>query len=438
MHTKINLINRSRRRHLAGESGFSVVEVMMAVAVFAVMAASVAGTLTTALDITRNNRHRTVAAHLASREMDVVRSTDFDTLPLGLVTSSISVDGIPYDVNRETAWISRSATTSPCDGVSGSQLAFLRVSVNVTWPRMSGTKPVESQTILTPSVGTYDRYTGHVSVKVLDRDALPAAGHVVQLTGGAIQSQTTTSDGCAFFPFLDPGAYDVALGTAGYVDGQGNPTPNQPVTVTIGTTSSVQFDYDRAATLSLTLDGAQGGTVPAGVAVTLGNTHLLPAGTQMFPGSGAARTVNDLFPYADGYQAWGGECADADPEATFAGGSDPIYPGGQRQPAMMVTPGATTAGTVTLATVDILVTDANNILIPGETVTAHHDPDDGCAGGSVLTLGTTDLTGRLRVAIPYAQAWRFEVAGRTPYTSWPTQLVSPTDATVPLVTVVVN
>ncbi|MCZ7526125.1 MAG: prepilin-type N-terminal cleavage/methylation domain-containing protein [Acidimicrobiia bacterium] len=268
------------------EDGLTLIELAVAVTVFAVLVTGLAATMYSGLALTRNNRSRSVAANLASQEMDLVRSSDFTDLPLGLVSSTQDVDGIPYTVQRQSSWVPTGATTGACDSV-GSDPAYLRVEVAVTWPNMQGVQPVRSDTLLTPPVGAYDPDSGHIAVKVRNREAAPLAAQPVTVTGpGLSRLLLTTTDGCAFFDHLPADTYTVALGTTGYVDRQGVAGPTQTAGVLAGATTSVGFDYDRSATLELTLTAPDGGTVPADLAVTLGNTQFLPDGRKTVPGSG--------------------------------------------------------------------------------------------------------------------------------------------------------
>jgi prepilin-type N-terminal cleavage/methylation domain-containing protein len=397
------------------EEGFSLVEVLAAMSLFALLMTVAAMGLSEALDLTRNNRSRSAAANLAAREMDLVRSTRFTELPVGLVSSTEQVDGVAYTIRRESQWVSEDATTGSCSAPTGSTLAFLRVTVSVTWPNMNGTAPVTSQTALTPPVGAYDPTTGHVAVSVVDRGAAPLAGIPVFLTGPTLsRSQLTTSDGCAFFAYLPSDAYMVTVSSTGYVDGQGIPAPEQSATVTVGSTVSVQFDYDRAASLQLTLVGTGGGSPPDTMPLTVANTHLLPTGLRVVPGSGGAtRTVGDLFPYADGYQVWAGGCTDADP-------------GAAREAPLQVLPGQSSSATIGMPSVQAQVTLADGITpVAGAILSVRHAPDGGCPAGEVLTLpGVTDASGSLLVSIPYG-TWTFEVTGRAAAGSWPILTLSP-------------
>ena len=89
----------------------SLLELVVATTVFAVMMLGLAATLATGLNLTRNNRNRSVAANLASQEMDTVRSAVFTTL--NALTSTQSVGGVSYTVHRELTWVASNATNGP-------------------------------------------------------------------------------------------------------------------------------------------------------------------------------------------------------------------------------------------------------------------------------------------------------------------------------------
>jgi hypothetical protein len=302
---------------------------------------------------------------------------------------------------------------------------------------MSGTKAVASQTVIVPPAGSYDLETGHIGVKVLDQSGAGVAGIPVLATGpgGFSDTEVTQSDGCAFFGFLDPGTYTVKLSSAGYVTDQGVSSPTQNVAVTVGTITSLQFNYALASTLDLTMSGAFGGTVPTSVPVTVGNTNLLPTGTKVITGSGNPRSVGSLYPFTAGYQVWGGSCLDADPQAQKVDGSGAYYPGATRAAPIGVQPGLHSLGTLTMGTASITVTGPGSTA--GLTVIGTHAADAGCSGGTTLTLGLTDSTGKLTAAIPYG-TWTFTVSGKSPNPSWPVATVSPLDGSAKSVTVKIN
>lgn len=414
----------ARRR---GEQGFSLLELVVALTVFAVFAAGVYAMIHGGLNLARNNKNRSIAANLASQEMDKVRAADFTALPIGLVRSTQSVDGAVYTVQRESEWVATDATASPCDS-AGATPNYLRVTVKVFWSAMRGVTPVQSATVVRPPVGAYDPNSGHIAVKVLDRNAAPSVAQPVHVVGPGVNATiSTTSDGCAFFGYLPAGTYTVSMGTAGYVDRQGVVSPTQSVGVASGQVSAVGFDYDRAASLAVTLAAPDGGALPDGVPLILANTQFLPSGVRVYSGTGTTRTVTGLFPALDGYNAWTGDCERADPEGVDSlGGAGAYWDGALRPSAVPTTPGDTASATVELATVNVLVHQAG-LPVAGATVNVSNPADAWCSSGNNLAAGTTAADGTLAVALPYGR-WTFSVTGHTSAGAWPEVAVDPRDS----------
>ncbi len=403
----------------------------MAMTVFAIIMLGLAATLATGLTLTRNNRNRSIAANLASQEMDLVRSSVFTDL--AAATTTQPVGGVPYTVHRELTWVSRSATNGPCDAANAAP-EVLRVHVWVDWPNRQGVPAASADTVLTPPVGAYSASTGHIAVKVLDSAAAPQDNVLVTLTGPEAHSQPTNSDGCAYFAFLPAGSYTVALNSSGYVDRQGDQHPTQTVGVNVSQVSSTEFDYDQAAALQLTLAGDDA-VVAADAPITLGNTILVPSGTKTYSGSTNPRTISSLFPAPDGYQVWAGGCADADPEGLDAS-SNAFYPGAQRDQPLVATPNQTTAATLSMATVRVHVVDGSGTPQANRTILAVHAPDQVCATGESHTLGTTNSNGDITIGLPYG-VWQIQEPGHTVIGSWPSATLSPLD-TLPRTTITVT
>jgi type II secretory pathway pseudopilin PulG len=423
------------------QDGYSIVELLVAVTVFALVFAAVSIGIGRALELNRGNRNRSAAAYLAARQLEEVRARSFSSVALGSTTCAYTTSSCnlpsPYTVTQNVVWASPGSTSTSCDvpATSGAGLAYKRVTVTVTWPDMGGVAPVTSQTLLTPPAGSYDPNDGHILVQAFDRDALPLAGQTVSLTGPESASQTTTADGCAFFAYLDPGTYTASLSTTGYVDRQGGQPATQSVGVTASQITRVQFDYDRAATLSVGLVAPSGAVIPTGtygISMTVANGNLTvgyKSYRQSATGSGTTRTITPLFPYASGYQVWTGDCADADPAA---------YTGGSRGAVLPSNQGATTSGSAALDAVDVTVrrTSVTGTVVGGATVSAVHAAGTGCTAGETLTTTTTTTTsGQLRLALPYG-TWTIRAVSGT-QSGTATVTLDPVTTTVPALTVVV-
>jgi hypothetical protein len=210
--------------------------------------------------------------------------------------------------------------------------------------------------------------------------------------------------------------------TAGFVDAQGVEFPSRSVVVSSGQIKPVEFDYDKASTVVVTLASPEGGPIPNALPVTLGSTAFAPLGTRIFTGTGATRHIANLFPVLSGYTAWAGSCADADPEGKEpiivgpdAGGELPYWEGATRTDPVHAEPGSSANVTIELSTVNITVMrgTGNPSPDPGRTVRARHVADTGCPSPGIdMVIGTTDAAGNISTALPYGR-WYFQVNSRT-------------------------
>ena len=189
----------------------------------------------------------------------------------------------------------------------------------------------------------------------------------------------------------------VEIVKAGFVNGQGIALPSSAVTALEGSVSSVEFDYDAKSQLRLTRVDATstGSAIPTDAAVVIGNPQLTPNKKRVYPAVDADPTlvIDDLFPYTAGYEAWVGDCADADPESeVLINPADPDagtmrrYSGADRDPAIPVVAGSATLQNVRMASLPIEVrTNMLGLPVAGATVRLTHAPDELCSGGATLT-----------------------------------------------------
>ncbi len=112
------------------------------------------------------------------------------------------------------------------------------------------------------------------------------------------------------------------------------------------------------------------------------------------------------------------------------------YPGATRPAPITVTPGATSTGTVALPAITVATQTLAGAARANVSVTATHvvpagvSVDPACTSGEVYTLGTTNASGLITVALPYG-TWRISAAGTSTTAN---QTLSPLISTTPTVT----
>ena len=138
----------------AGEEGMTLIEVVVAITLLALMMLGLGASLGAGLRIIRTDRQRVVAANLATQQMERLRSMPFSSVPLGRTEVTETVDGIDYVVRQYVDWQDQGSDNGPCDG--GTSLDFVRADVSVRWDDMGGVAPVQSQTLITPETARSD------------------------------------------------------------------------------------------------------------------------------------------------------------------------------------------------------------------------------------------------------------------------------------------
>lgn len=410
-------------RRPTGDTGFTLIETVVAMLVFALLSSGVIASTITISRMTSDNRARIVATNLAAQATDAVRLTA-DPFQVKNSTTTQTVSGRTYTVARTAAWVTSSGADATC-GVS-TALLYKRVTVTVTWQGQAiTTQPVRSDTLLASTSKVTDASTGAIIVNVQDVTGAGESGVTATIApGNALASQpaATDTDGCTYATTVSPGTYTVTLAASGHLDNHQVSAPFVTVPVTAGSTAPAAFQYDAAGTYTI-VHAANASTYTPATPLLPTNlvTTLLPAGsgTTVWPvlTSNAATTAL-AWPLASGYSAIAGAatdmtgasvCASFNPGAWPSGtagttalaagaGGVPVVAGSGgsatvREPMAVVTVTASAVGTLT-------ATPANPL-----TATAGGNP--GCSGNAsavAMTFGQVLVNGTITIALPYG-AW---------------------------------
>lgn len=402
-----------KRTRVRACDGFTVVEVVVAITVLVVALAGAAALFGNGIIVSGNTRNRVVAAQLATQALEKVRGTasdptKFTSIVVGQTITTQTVNGLKYVVTQDVQFVGQRSTQSSCDSPGSNNGQIMQVTAAVTWVGMAGTKPVQQTTALSPPVGAYSASTGSIAVKVYDSTGAVAQNINVQVQGPVTQTQQTTAEGCAFFPFLTTGTYAVSVIEGTGVGDQENVTPTQSTSVSVGQTASLQFNYDEAATINVTGWSNSAATPATGIPISVANTGLQPYSQDSF-GAGLT-SLAPLYPYPNGYTVFAGNCTDNSPVGKDTN-RNLFYPTGAPAP-LGVSAGGTVSTTVPLYTLPVVVKDTSNAVQSGAAVAAAETSGfaapytavctSGTGSGTAPTLGlvATDAAGNSVTGVP--------------------------------------
>lgn len=311
------------------DEGFSIVEVVVAMVVLAVLSTGIAAGTAVVARMTTDNRARQIAVNLAEAKLDEDRGI-LDPTKIYAGTSTQTVSGHTFTTTQTTSLVSDDGSNITCG--SGKTIYYRQITVQVTWAGMlSTTSPVRSDTIMSPNGRINDASTGSISVLVTGSTGTPEADVSVAVTpvsstATALQTQPvpTGPDGCTYAMGVTPGTYKVTLTRSGSVDTNQSSNPyNDAVVVAPGATASVTFSYDDAMNYDLAY--ASGSPVlPQTMPVTFLAASAAPYIT---PSSAAPPSNVALYPFPAGYTAVAGAEADTNGNTLCAAEDPAAWPG---------------------------------------------------------------------------------------------------------------
>jgi prepilin-type N-terminal cleavage/methylation domain-containing protein len=322
----------ARRRRLAGDAGFTLIEVLVSALLVALIAAAASKALITTTHASADQRLRSQADGLATQDQERLRGLSDQQLESLSQTRTSTVGGTTFTVQSVATYLDTSGATS----CASTAAAYFKIASTVTWSEGFTTAPasINEESLLSRPV------TGDLLTQVTDQTGGALSGVTITPTGPSTQTATTDSKGCVMFAGLTPGLYSVAVGYAGYVDPNGKSAPTGSATVT--TTGTAQpnngaFRLGLAGSIVGTFRTAyptSGPLTGQGDGISwLGNLGSIPmsGGFQTAPTTdpstpGAGYTTGSLFPfasatppvtYAGNYTVWAGRCAQQIPPAPY-------------------------------------------------------------------------------------------------------------------------
>lgn len=429
------------------ESGVSLIEVIVAMMIFAIISVGVAYSLLSAFTLTGDSRARAVATNLAAQEIDLDRSggnlfqlfsTDTDKqvqVPPGT--------GAVYSIKRVVSWAYASGSDVDCNASAASSILYKRVRVSVTWPNMIG-PAVVSDTVIAPSSKISVDALGTILVSTRSAAGTPVAGIGVSVSPdpGSVPSATDLM-GCSYVLKVPAGTYTVTASQSAYLDPTQNPAPSKIVTVKAGQSTSAGFTYDKAGAVGWSWPSSNGVKVPTTAAVSFLGTYgvwstpaTAPTSAQVFPSTGYDIVAGAYAASTDANPGCRSPNPGDWPQYTSAG---KVY-AAPAAPTVTVAPGQTPAvniGTLPMGSITVTnpTSQSANLSLRAVSTTPFVTGDPGCTGTPQTIDFAPGVLGKsanskVTIVLPYG-AWTLKYGtSTTPTTSVPASWLSiPTGAT---------
>ncbi|GAB3403930.1 hypothetical protein GCM10027515_15260 [Schumannella luteola] len=416
---------RVAARVAADDTGLGIVEVVVAMVIFALIAVGVAQGLVISSKIAGDAQSRAVALNLNSAQLDYVRTQSPYSVQSSSKTSpssTMQIDGITYTTFQTVAWTDTSGADRSCGAVDSS-FQLLRVRVETIWSTQLQTTPAATSDALISADNTIkDPGNGTIFIKVTKSDGSGYANLQLSAksTGGiALTVPKTNTDGCAFITGVAPGSYTVTADVTGNVDRKHQKTSvSQVLNVTAGSAVPVSFDYDVDTSVNTSYPTGQSNVIyPTDLVTTWFTSADIPP---YYTVSGTPSRV-DLFPAAKvGYTAIAGAfapaqgaattCLSPDPgnwDAGSAGGKNLLD--GVRQDPVTALPNTSPSYGVPMGVVQATGLPSNGTYTVVATSAAAGPGDPGCATGQKYTF-TVKNNNSPKLALPYG-TWSLSYGG---------------------------
>jgi Tfp pilus assembly protein PilE len=250
---------------LAAEAGDTLIEVMIAAVLVAVIAIATFMGYTGVAHVAGGQNARAAASALAESDQARLRGLTLDSLgSSGAGTGNytappVTIDGTAYTVSSTSKFVAATGSTS-CTTSGTSNADEVQTTSAVSWPSDGyAGGPVEIHGLVAPQQG------GSLIARVVDQNGNGVSGVTITLSGGPTSASplTTDSSGCAVWAGLAGGAYTATASENGYLTPSG---------ATSATATETVVPTETAPTANFTL-GQEGGVTASFNTVINGTTY---------------------------------------------------------------------------------------------------------------------------------------------------------------------
>lgn len=255
-------------------SGFSLLEVMIGVAVFALFAVGIYSGIQLVFKIVYNSRIKILESGILNEQIEIIRNMPFEQIgivngsPAGVLERTVTTtrNNINFTVTRSIRNID-----DPYDGVIGgtpndtAPADYKLVQVEIICVSCNQQTPAFLSTLVAPKNLEGNLNHGALFIQVFDANAVPVQGAIVHLVSTSTNptidlTDTTDNEGMLRIVDLPPGigVYQISVNKTGYTTDQtmistvSNPHPTKPgVSVVAQDITNISFSIDKVSGLQV-------------------------------------------------------------------------------------------------------------------------------------------------------------------------------------------
>jgi Tfp pilus assembly protein PilV len=304
------------------EAGFMIIEVLASAVIMLIVSAGIFGLLQATAHSSSEDRHRSEGYSVSQEDQARLRSMRLSALNALDETRAVPLNGTKFTVHSTGTFVNDLTGTTSCSAPE-TTADYVRITSEVTWPRMQGAEPATIESIVSPSKSlSLDPKNGTLSITARNAQGAPLPGVKLVGSGPAPFNSETNELGCALFN-LPAGTYTMIPSGINLIDKDGLPPAAMPVSVTTGVSTPYTVEYDHPGTIPVSFETLlEGKLVPAKAdSVFVYQTGMSTA--RIFSTTGLVRepTVNatPLYPFPSPYAIYAGSCAVNNPNTEGKG-----------------------------------------------------------------------------------------------------------------------
>jgi Tfp pilus assembly protein PilV len=308
---------RERVRSAArAQDGSFLIEALVSAFIVLVVGFGVIELLDRGTELGGEQRTQAVAGNVAQSELESIRALPVSGQSNLRRAVQRTVGGVTYSISSRADWVNDSSGDANCT-VAGSRTDYMKISTVVTWPDMSGRKPVTLESISTPGVRAFGADQGSLAVKISDGNGDAVSGVQLNLSGGATLSDATNAAGCVMWGFLPVAAsYSLSASrTPDYVTPDGAQTAVAPITLSGGATTTRELRYARGGYIAANFVTKRTADISSLMPTEPKNAHVTHSGMiapKPLSVTSSSGTSGLLFPFTSAYAIHADSCSAAE------------------------------------------------------------------------------------------------------------------------------